>query len=280
MADTVMNETAAPVYRNRSAEIDKLATALSKAQGAMEGAKRDAENPGFKRDGKNATYADLASVWDAIREPLSTNGLSVVQLPAVLEGGVEIETLMLHESGQYIRNVLWMPCGQTMTPHTIGSAITYGRRYGLMALCGIAPEDDDGNAAAGVNGDHKSGVPGTAGGGKHFRPDGPRRMPTNNWVDDAQRDGIVDTTRAKGTLPAKPGNTNGPAAQSAIKRVEWCKKAIEIFKEAQTKDNLTQWWRAEAERLAVVEDAMPAEYERLLAAYDAAIERTAARGAA
>lgn len=275
MPDTVMNETtAAPVYRNRSAEIDKLATALSKAQAAMEGAKKAAENPGFKREGKNSTYADLASVWDAIREPLGSNGLSVVQLPATLENGVEIETLMLHESGQYIRNILWMPCGQTMTAHTIGSAITYGRRYALMAVTGIAPEDDDGNAAAGIDREH---IPGVAGGAPHFRPDGPRRFqgngPTSDWVGDAKRDGIVDETRTKGTLPGKAAT---PAA-SAIKRVEWCKNAIEGFKAAQTKDELLGWWKTETERLGVIEEAMPAEYERLLAAYDAAIERTVAR---
>lgn len=281
MPDTIIAPETSAFPRNRSPEIDKLAAALAKAQGGMENAKRDAENPGFKRDGKIAKYADLASVWEAIREPLGTNGLSVVQLPATLESAVEIETILLHESGQFIRNVLWMPC-QQMTAHTIGSAITYGRRYALMSVVGIAPEDDDGNAASGVGDGHKPGPAGSERAGGDFRPAGPRRGNASSWgaggkqgaVDEAQRDGLIDDGRPKGTLPSK-ANANGPETQNAIKRVEWVKKAIEGFASAQTKDELTEWWKSERERLDVIETKMPAEYERLLMAFDAAIERTA-----
>lgn len=274
--DTMMNE-AAPNYRNRSSEITKLATALCKAQAAMGGAKKDSENPHFKN-----AYADLASVWEAVRKPLTENGLAVVQFPRTNGNGIEIETTLLHTSGEFMCDVLWVPCSKN-DAQGLGSAITYGRRYALMAVAGIAPIDDDGNAAVAS---HKPGAPGTAGGGGDFRPAGPRRMPptpsggpTNDWVGDAQRDGIVDETRPKGVLPAKTPNANGPAAASAIKRVEWVKKAIEGFKSAQTKDELQGWWKAETERLEVIETAMPAEYERLLQAFDAAIERTAVRAA-
>lgn len=271
MPDTVMTD-AAPLYRNRSSEIAKLAAALCKAQGQMEGAKKDSENPHFKN-----AYADLASVWDAVRKPLTDNGLSVIQFPRTNGNGVEIETTLLHTSGEFMCDVLWVPCSKN-DAQGLGSAITYGRRYALMAVAGIAPVDDDGNAAVAS---HKPGVPGSAGGGTDFRPPGPRRMPaggtTSNWVGDAERDGIVDNTRAKGTLPAK-ANANGPETQNAVKRVEWVKKAIEGFKAAATKDELQEWWKAETDRLGVIESAMPAEYERLLAAYDAAIERTAQRG--
>lgn len=272
MPDTTMVPEATDAEQPRwqmtghSADLGAFFGALAKAQGEIEGAKKDSTNPHFK-----SQYADLASARDAVQGPLSKNELALIQWPRTVDRGVEIETWLGHSSGQYMSGVLWMPVAK-MDAHGVGSALTYGRRYALMAVTGVAPVDDDGNGAVDS---YRPGPPGSAAGGAQFRPE--RRGTTNNWVDDAQRDGIVDTTRAKGTLPTKPGNANGPATQSAIKRVEWCKKAIEIFKEAQTKDNLTQWWKAEAERLAVIEDAMPAEYERLLAAYDAAIERTAVR---
>lgn len=278
MPDIVMNETP-EIYRNRSTEITNLAAALCKAQGSMAGAKKDSENPHFRN-----AYADLASVWEAIRKPLTENGLSVVQFPCTKGNGVEIETILLHVSGEYVSNVLWVPCSKN-DAQGLGSAITYGRRYALMAVTGIAPVDDDGNDATGS---HKPGVPGSAGGGTDFRPPGPRRMPptgtTNDWVGDAERDGIVDTTRQKGTLPpkyaarAQANNANAPEAQNAVKRVEWVKKAIDGFSAAQTKDELQEWWKSETERLSVIETAMPLEYERLLSAYDQAIERTAGRG--
>lgn len=273
--DTMMTpETVAPP-RNRSLEIDQLATALAKAQSEIEGAKKDAENPGFKRDGKNSTYADLASVWDAIREPLTKNGLSITQWPRTVDSGVEIDTVLAHASGQWMSSTLWMPVGQTMTVHTVGSAITYGRRYALMAVAGVAPVDDDGNAAAEAGGTtHKPGPRGSAGGGTQFK--GERRGPMN-MVEEARQDGTLDETRPKGTLPK--GNANGTEAQSAIKRVEWVKKSIEGFKTAQTKDALQEWWKTETERLAVIENALPAEYERLLQAYDAAMDRVIAKAA-
>lgn len=293
--DTVMNQEpiTQPMPASRSAEIDKLAVALAKAQGAMEAAKRGAENPGFKREGKNSKYADLSSVWEAIRDPLTTNGLSIVQLPTTLQSGVEIETLMFHESGQFLRNVLWMPCGQTMTVHTIGSAITYGRRYALMAIAGVAPEEDDGNSAAGV-GEHKPGAPGTAGGGRDFRPAGPRRMPldvhghphkaaakemaqgpTNDWVGDAERDGIVDETRPKGTLPAAAATAK---AKDAVKLAERAKKAITYLKDnATTNEAAKAYWTEREDAIGEIEAAMPQEYARMLDAYNECLDRTSAR---
>jgi hypothetical protein len=123
----------------------KLATALAKAQGEMEGASKDRKNPAF-----NSKYADLASVWDAVREPLSKHGLSIVQLPCpALAGEVGLVTTLLHESGESISQVFYMPVKDAKNAQAVGSALTYARRYALMAVCGIAPEDDDGNVAAG-----------------------------------------------------------------------------------------------------------------------------------
>lgn len=126
-----------------SEQINEIATALAKAQGMIEGASKAAVNPAF---GKK--YADLASVWDAAREPLSINGLSVVQIPNETPDGMLLVTMLLHSSGQWFSSRY--PIRPVKNdPQGIGSAITYARRYSLMALVGIAPEDDDGNIASG-----------------------------------------------------------------------------------------------------------------------------------
>jgi hypothetical protein len=126
----------------RSPSIAALAAALAKAQGEMEGAAKANVNPHFK-----SKYADLASVWDACRAPLSKHGLSILQ-PVRADGPhVTVTTILAHSSGEWIEESLTMTAQQN-TPQGVGSAITYGRRYGLAAMVGIAPEDDDGNAAS------------------------------------------------------------------------------------------------------------------------------------
>ena len=126
---------------NKSATIGELAKALAQAQGMMEGARQDSSNPFFK-----AKYADLASVWDACRKPLSENGLSVVQPCDDADGKLVIETTLLHSSGEWITGRLALNPVKN-DPQGIGSAITYGRRYSLAAMVGISPEDDDAEKA-------------------------------------------------------------------------------------------------------------------------------------
>jgi hypothetical protein len=124
--------------------MSELAKALVKAQGHIKGAVKDASNPHFK-----AKYADLASVWDACRKPLTDNGLSVVQFTTInTEGTIPLlVTRLLHTSGESIDGVTpLIMVKQDM--QALGSAITYARRYGLAAMVGVAPEDDDGNAAS------------------------------------------------------------------------------------------------------------------------------------
>ena len=125
----------------RSESIAALAAALAKAQGEMGFAKKDAANPYFK-----SKYADLASCWEAIREPLSKNGLAVMQFPRESGGGVEVETLLAHSSGEWVSESLRLPLAKA-DAQGFGSGISYARRYGL-ALVGVAADDDDGNVAA------------------------------------------------------------------------------------------------------------------------------------
>jgi hypothetical protein len=122
--------------------INELAAALAKAQGRMANAVMNRTNPHFK-----SRYADLSSVLDAIREPLSAAGLSVVQTMHFTEGGMMVlRTTLMHSSGQSIFTEYPLP--PTQKPHEIGSALTYARRYSLAALvCNSADEDDDGNSA-------------------------------------------------------------------------------------------------------------------------------------
>lgn len=125
---------------------DKIAAALAKAQGDMTPAGREGVNPHFKR-----TYATLAAVWEACREPLSKNELSIVQLPFVEAGVLYLRTVLLHSSGQAINGVLpVISLDNRATPQAVGSALTYARRYALASIVGVAPEDeteDDGQVA-------------------------------------------------------------------------------------------------------------------------------------
>lgn len=128
---------------HQSENINDLAKALAAAQSSLSAAKKDAINPHFK-----SQYATLQSVWEAAKEVLAPNGLSVAQTFEATDGRLmNIRTTLLHTSGQWITGVLSM-APQQATPQGIGSAITYGRRYALAAIMGIvADEDDDGNNA-------------------------------------------------------------------------------------------------------------------------------------
>jgi hypothetical protein len=134
-------------YRSFSASqtLGKLSEALAKAQGEIEGAKKDSDNPFF-----HARYAALSSVWDACRGPLSKNGLAVIQLPGKGENGAGlfVDSILSHSSGEWIASRLYITPVKD-DPQGVGSAITYARRYGLQALVGIAPMDDDAEAAMG-----------------------------------------------------------------------------------------------------------------------------------
>jgi hypothetical protein len=128
---------------SQSPELDQLATALALAQGSMQGAVKDRTNPAFK-----SSYADLASTWDACRVALSSNGLAVSQHPGRLEdGSVTVTTMLLHKSGQHITSVC-SALPRDASPASVGSVVTYLRRYGLAAAVGVSPEDDDGQAAS------------------------------------------------------------------------------------------------------------------------------------
>ena len=127
---------------NKSESIKELATALNKAQAEMSGAKKKATNPFFK-----SKYSDLNAVVDAIRIPFCDNGLSYSQFPVSNDKCVGVETILMHDSGEWISSVLMLPMVK-QDPQAAGSAITYARRYSLQSIAGIPSEDDDGNHAS------------------------------------------------------------------------------------------------------------------------------------
>ena len=121
----------------------KIASALVKAQKAFGPALKTSSNPHFR-----SRYADLSACVEAVIDALNNNGIAMMQRVTPSDTGVIVETMLIHESGETISN------GQLHVPASkhdaqgYGSALTYARRYSLMAACGIAPEDDDGNAAS------------------------------------------------------------------------------------------------------------------------------------
>jgi hypothetical protein len=119
-----------------------IATALVKAQKAFGPALKTSTNPHFK-----SRYADLAACVEAVMDGLNNNGIALIQTCHESSNGVIVETTFIHESGETLNcGKLHVPASK-QDPQGYGSALTYARRYSLMAACGIAPEDDDGNAA-------------------------------------------------------------------------------------------------------------------------------------
>lgn len=118
-------------------------SAFVKAQMAFAPALKTSKNPHFK-----SQYADLATCVEAVIDALNSNGIALLQPTHEDSTGVTVETLFIHESGEQLSaGKLHVPAAK-QDPQGYGSALTYARRYSLMAACGIAPEDDDGNAAS------------------------------------------------------------------------------------------------------------------------------------
>ncbi len=123
-----------------SDSIKKIATALCKAQGAMENAVKGSQGYGYK-------YADLASVISAGKEAMKTNGLAISQTMEPNHEVAIVITTLMHDSGQWIRSSVAIKPVKP-DPQGMGSAITYARRYGYQAILGLSAEDDDANTAS------------------------------------------------------------------------------------------------------------------------------------
>ena len=128
-----------------SETLGKFADALAKAQGTMKAATKNATNPHFGNK-----YADLDAIMSACRAALSAHGIAVNQFVTAVEAVVTVTTRLTHTSGEWVASSLPVRA-RDASPQSIGSAISYGKRYGLAALAGVvADEDDDGETAQGL----------------------------------------------------------------------------------------------------------------------------------
>jgi hypothetical protein len=128
---------------NNTPSIVKISSALLKAQKEIGGAKKGADNPFFKKK-----YADLGAVMEACKDAFNENGITVLQ-PVISEGdNTYVETVLLHESGEFISAKMIVSCKNKDNPQEMGSAISYAKRYSLQAIAFIPSEDDDGESVA------------------------------------------------------------------------------------------------------------------------------------
>ncbi|NLI74883.1 MAG: hypothetical protein GX442_00410 [Candidatus Riflebacteria bacterium] len=197
-----------------SQAIGKISEALAKAQGQMKPAVFDAANPHFK-----SKYASLAAIMDACRAALSANSVAVVQGTSVEENRVVVSTMLVHGSGEWIRDSLSIKLVRE-DAQAIGSAITYARRYSLASMVGIvADEDDDAENAVGRNGNGSVPNPKPVL-TRIKKADGPMTptTPIEARPEETNQPMEPTTNSPKGPTPVtqKPANGNGRVAKIRI----------------------------------------------------------------
>lgn len=150
---TVTNGNGMPKFGFRtSQEITAIAEAMVSAQAEFGAAVKDSANPAYR-----SKYADLSACIEATQKALNKHGIAVMQAPQLDGQMVTITTRLQHKSGQWYESDLTLPAVQRerFDSQSVGSAITYGRRYSLQAILNLATTDDDGNAASGI-GSHEA----------------------------------------------------------------------------------------------------------------------------
>lgn len=124
----------------------ELFSALIKAQSMIKNAIKDSSNPHYR-----SKYADLESVWDAVRDALQKNSLAVLQLTDIDSSGAPVLiTRVIHSSGEHLDSRYPLICKDMTDPQKMGSALSYARRYSLGSFLGVISSDDDGNAASNI----------------------------------------------------------------------------------------------------------------------------------
>lgn len=210
----------------QSDQINDLSAALASAQGAMRSATFNRINPHFKN-----RYADLAAVWDAIRDPLSKNGLSITQTMGPYGEGFYLFTTLRHASGQWVQSLQPLPLAAK--PQEFGSALTYARRYSLCAIIGIAAEDDD-DANAAQN--SKARI---------------RQNPNLSTVEDIIGDPIEYDLDGNAIDNIPPGDPGIERMSKAMARPEYANLQADI-RNAKTLPALKDWGLKNANRVATL----------------------------
>lgn len=205
--------------------------ALASAQMEMGRALKDSANPAFR-----SKYADLASVMDACMAALNKHGICVMQPTGEDEAGRYVKTILAHVSGETVECRVPLIV-QKNDMQGYGSAVTYARRYGLMSMAGIAPEDDDGNAAA-----------------KAAPVVEDRKPTTSDALRDAWRDGVEDS------LPEN--------ATPRQKAEAYAKAIIADFQTVKTGKTLSGRWDRHLRIIDAMREKNPDLHEQIVDAYD------------
>ena len=217
-----------------------IATALVKAQKEFGPALKTSTNPHFR-----SKYADLSACVEAVIDALNNNGIYLMQLTDEHENGVKVSTVFIHESGEQISGgALYMPAAKH-DPQGFASALSYARRYSLMAACSIAPEDDDGNAA--------SAPPKAA---PKATPPAPPKPPV---AAPKKVEGQDKEWQLK--VSSEPGNAFE----------DWLTVVVELtitaLDTAGSKDDVMNIWRTNANIYKIIEQQAPEEYSELTATF-------------
>lgn len=213
----------------KSELINELATALAKAQGKMKSASFDKTNPHYRN-----SYASLASITDAIKEPLANNGLSYSQTTEVRDGSFVLVTTLMHSSGQWLSSEYPLPVAAK--PQELGSALTYARRYSLSAIACIAADEDD-DAEGARTSEQTSSAP----------------KPKPNAINPAPV-GPVDPT---------------PHKLAANDAVSWGQLFIGAVNMATSESDIAQWCLENGDKLTKLEAQAPKVFATVMAAVNA-----------
>ena len=240
--------------------LNELAAALTKAQGAMQPAKF---NRVVNFSGRSYKYADLASIIDAIRKPLSDNGIVWTQTIEIRDGGLILATMLLHTSGQSLRSEYPLP--SSGKPQEMGSATTYAKRYSLAAIVGIAADDDD-DADAAQNGGITVSAP---------KKPAPKYAKTpEEYAERTKADlerGSVTPLQVEPPVNPETGETS-PHAIAEPDDLKWGILFVAAIKAAKTDAEIKAWIEVNADRLDNVAIDAPKIHDRIVTNIEVASE--------
>jgi hypothetical protein len=213
--------------------LKQIAEALVKAQKGFSPALKTHTNSHFRN-----RYADLATCVEAVIDALNDNGIALMQMTHECQDGVTVETVFIHASGELLSaGKLHVPAVKH-DAQGYGSALTYARRYSLMAACGIAPEDDDGNAAV--------------------------KTPPRGGVNAAPQQTAPDPK------PEPKPETKPPVVQTNAGVAEFAMNMfIEFLPEAKTEQELTTFWRENKDAVQKIKSHDESMYVDLLSKFKA-----------
>lgn len=222
-----------------SENINELAVALNKAQSDFMVAKKDAKNPFFK-----SKYATLNSVYEAVAPALLSNGFTIIQ--PIVDNNVE--TTLVHASGQFITSSCPIVCAKQNDPQAMGSAITYARRYSLASLLGVmTDEDDDGEKAMGRQTKQASAP-------EKKEPQKPVPAPTEKPKEQSLKERFENCVKFLSAQEDKSMNLEDAKTQAIVARIQGILNELQTTGFAKQYKELNDLTNAKLKKENVVED--------------------------